>query len=232
MPSITAVLASALRSVRRPGDFVTVGRTELLAPRLVVEGVGPIALPLLPAQAAELIARAERAPFGRGEETLVDAEVRRTWQLGADQVQIGGKHWQKTLDGILARVGDGLGVTDPIEAEFYKLLIYDKGSFFLSHRDTEKAAGMFATLVVVLPSPSEGGELVVRHRDREIRLDLRNDEPAEAAFAAFYADCVHEVLPITAGCRLTLIYTLLRKGAVLEPPCYDSEQAHVTSILR
>ncbi|MDH3663922.1 MAG: 2OG-Fe(II) oxygenase, partial [Alphaproteobacteria bacterium] len=232
MSSITAELASALSSVRRPGDFVTSDRTELFAPKLEVDGVGPIALPFLPVQAEQLIALAERAPFGRGENTLVDTDVRRTWQLGADRVRVEGKHWQRTLDAILKRVANGLGVAEPIEAEFYKLLIYDEGSFFVSHRDTEKSPGMFATLVIVLPSHSKGGELVVRHKDRETRVDLGNDEPSEAAFAAFYADCVHEVLPITEGHRLTLIYNLLRKGRALNPPCYDGEQTRVTSILR
>ena len=39
-------------------------------------------------------------------------------------------------------------------------------------------------------------------------------------FAAFYADCLHEVLPVTSGCRLTLVYDLLRKekGPPPEPP--------------
>jgi hypothetical protein len=126
------------------------------------------------------------------------------------------------------------GVTEPIVAEFYKLLMYDPGSFFVSHRDTEKTPGMFATLVLVLPSNSTGGELIVRHKGREVRLDLRCEDPAEAAFAAFYADCVHEVLPVTAGYRLTLIYNLLRrgKGPVPKPPSYVGEQARLTKILR
>jgi hypothetical protein len=92
-----------------------------------------------------------------------------------------------------------------VQAAFYKLLLYDEGSFFASHRDTEKAPGMFATLVVVLPSTSTGGELLVRHKDREARLDLHGSDPSEVAFAAFYADCVHEVLPIVSGFRLALI---------------------------
>ena len=155
-------------------------------------------------------------------------------KIGADQVRIQGKHWARTLEAILARVADGLGVTEPIVAEFYKLLVYDPGSFFLSHRDTEKAPGMFATLVLVLPSISTGGDLVVRHKGREVRLDLRGDDPSEAAFAAFYADCVHEVLPVTAGYRLTLIYNLLRRGPgpMPEPPSYADEQARVTALLR
>ena len=36
---------------------------------------------LLPAQAAQLIAVAERAPYGRGGETLVDTAVRSSWQM-------------------------------------------------------------------------------------------------------------------------------------------------------
>ena len=78
-------------------------------------------------------------------------------------------------------------------------LLYDTGSFFVDHRDTEKVPGMFATMVLVLPSSHRGGELVVRHLDREVTFDLRPDEPSEIGYAAFYADCVHEVRPVTAG---------------------------------
>ena len=51
MPLLTTQLASLLSTVRRPGDFFTAGATELLAPSLEVEGVGPVALPLPPVQA-------------------------------------------------------------------------------------------------------------------------------------------------------------------------------------
>jgi hypothetical protein len=93
---------------------------------------------------------------------------------------------------------------------------------------------MFATLVVVLPSTSTGGELLVRHKDREVRLDLHGPDPSEVAFAAFYADCVHEVLPITSGFRLALIYNLLRPGPGRrpEPPSYASQQAQLAALLQ
>lgn len=35
------------------------------------------------------------------------------------------------------------------------------------HRSSEKAKGMFATLVVCLPSYHEGGDLVLTHRGKE-----------------------------------------------------------------
>lgn len=234
MESIATDLAKLLAKVNRPGDFCAAGTTELLAPSLHVEGVGPIALPLLPAQAASLVATAEPAPYGRRQETVVDPSVRRTWQIAPERVRIQGRYWQRTLDTIIARVADGLGVDEPINAEFYKLLIYDPGSFFVGHRDTEKALGMFATLVIVLPSLASGGELLVRHAGREVRLELRCEDPSEVAFAAFYADCVHEVLPVTDGCRLTLVYNLLRRGRgrALQPPDYGGEQARIAALLR
>src|SRR5665213_3413509 len=69
MSSITTDLAALLRTVRRPGDFYASGTIALPAPALEVEGVGPIALPLLPFQAEQLIAAAARAPYGRGQDT-------------------------------------------------------------------------------------------------------------------------------------------------------------------
>ncbi len=234
MSSITASFAAALTTVRRPGDFFTAGIQEMAVPRLDVEGVGPIALPLLPAQAEQLIATAERAPYGRGEETLTDPEVRRTWQIAPDRVRLGGRHWPAAFNTIVARVAEGLGVTGKVEAQLYKLLIYDQGSFFVPHRDTEKVKGMFATLILVVPSLSAGGALLVRHNEREAKLDLRCEEPSDIAFAAFYADCVHEVLPVTEGYRLALVYNLVRsgRGALPEPPHYAAQENAVAGLLR
>jgi predicted 2-oxoglutarate/Fe(II)-dependent dioxygenase YbiX len=234
MPNVCESLAELLDTVDRPGDFYATGRIETMAPRLEVEGVGQIALPLLPVQAKQLIAMASRAPYGRGPDTIVDTSVRRTWQIGPEQVRLAGKHWQTTLDRIVALAAEGLGVSGPVAAELYKLLVYDEGSFFASHRDTEKAPGMFATLVLALPSLSSGGELVVRHKEREATLDLAGDEPSELAFAVFYADCVHEVLPVMSGCRAALIYNLVRqgKGSAIEPPSYERETARVAGCSR
>ena len=233
MSTLAHQLAAVLGSVRTPGDFCTAGAIDLALPRLTVQGVGPVALPLLPVQAAQLVAVADRAPYGRGAETLVDTTVRRTWQIGADRVRTEGEHWARTLQAIVARAAEGLGVTTPVAAQLYKLLVYDEGSFFVGHRDTEKAAGMFASLVVALPSIHTGGELVVRHKGREVRLDLAAPDPSMAAYAAFYADCVHEVLPVTSGCRLTLVYNLLRQGAgrLPEPPDHEAETARLAALL-
>lgn len=233
MLDINRTLAGVLGTVRRPGDFYVSGRQEIFAPSITVDGVGAVSLPLLAQQAVQLAAVAEQAPYGRGPETLVDTEVRRTWQIGAEHVHIGGRHWATDLQAIVSRCADGFGVQGPVEAQLYKMLVYDEGSFFLGHRDTEKTRGMFATLVVVLPSRYAGGELVIRHHEREVCLELSGTDAAELAFAAFYADCWHEVRPITAGCRLALIYNLVRPGRAKrpQPPAYDAEADQVTALL-
>ncbi|HRX69893.1 MAG: 2OG-Fe(II) oxygenase [Candidatus Competibacteraceae bacterium] len=234
MSFIAIELAKALSAVDRPGDFCINGVVDMYVPQLEVEGIGPIALPLLPVQAQQLIAVAEQAPYGRGAETLIDTRVRRTWQIDAEKIHLKGKYWSKTLEDIVSRAAASLGVTAPVVAELYKMLVYDQDSFFVSHRDTEKAPGMFATLIIVLPSTYTGGELLIRHRDQERECDLRSDDPAEITFAAFYADCVHEIRPITSGCRLTLVYNLLRqgKGPLPKPPDYETEQALVANLLQ
>ena len=234
MTNFHQALRPLLASIDRPGDFYATGTLNMHPPRLRVEGVGTIALPLLPMQAEQLIVASEQAPYGRGSETVVDTEVRRTWQIDAKQISIEGQLWHHDLSTLTSRCAVDLGVSGEIEAELYKLLIYDTGSFFVSHRDSEKSPGMFATLVLILPSDFSGGELIVQHQKREVRLDLRRDDPAALAYAAFYADCRHEVLPITDGCRLALIYNLVRRngGPLPQAPDYDSARSELAQLLR
>jgi hypothetical protein len=187
-------LEELLEDVERPGDFFTSGAMEIPMPKVEVEGVGTLSFPVLETQIQQLIQQATRAPYGRGEETILDESVRKVWQLPADKVCIGGKSWAATFDSLLQQVADGLGCeAAAVAAELYKLLVYDEGGFFQAHRDTEKAGGMFGTLVVVLPAAHRGGELILRHAGREVTVDLSGGEISEVKFAAFYADCEHEV---------------------------------------
>lgn len=231
---LTKQLANLLQNLQSPGDFYSKGTIEIFPPCLEVNKVGRVSLPLLPAQAEQLINVADQAPYGKGYETLIDTEMRKTWQIDASKVSLSGKYWQKNITDIVSQVTSDVGVSGEVSAELYKLLVYDKGNFFLPHRDTEKAEGMFATLIIVLPSVYSGGELVIRHQQNEVKLDLCCQESTEIVFAAFYADCVHEVLPITDGCRLTLVYNLIRtnkKMPIPTLPDYQQVQQEMTALL-
>ena len=71
---------------------------------------------------------------------------------------------------------------------------------------------MFGSLVVVYPTPHEGGEFVLRHRDHEWKFDanlLTASQPSPSlAYVAFYSDIEHEVLKVTSGRRVTITYNL------------------------
>lgn len=234
MSSTGTSLIEALRAVERPGDFCVGEIRETIMPTLDVDGVGRIAFPVLPFQTDQLIRIAEAAPHGRGEETLIDRRIRATWQIDAASVHVSGRGWAKTLARLVADMAEALGIGEPVIADFYKLLVYDGGSFFVDHRDTEKVAGMFATMVVVLPSSHTGGALVVKHLGREVVLDLHPDGPSEIGVAAFYADCVHEVRRVEAGCRLALTYNLRFDSKEQQPgaPDYRDEHQRVVALLR
>jgi hypothetical protein len=231
-------LEALLADVKRAGDFFVQGSLDAPIPRIEIDGVGVLSFPVPASQIEAVIKRAHRAPYGRGERTIVDTSVRNAWQLDAADVRIGGKGWDKAFHQIMSTVITGLGCSGMnVSATMYKLLVYETGGLFRPHRDTEKAENMFGTLVVVLPSTHGGGELIIRHGTREVRVNLSSPDVSELRFAAFYADCEHEVRPITHGSRVCLTYnlTLAEKGkkkhAALTAPLYEPEVAAAAEIL-
>jgi hypothetical protein len=230
-------LEALLSDVSQPGDFFVSGKMEIPMPKVEVNGAGALSFPVPDAQVAAIVRRAKRAPYGRGEKTIVDTSVRKVWQIAPDQFEIGGKSWGANFENILTRVKAGLGCGDAVvSAELYKLLVYDRGGFFLTHRDTEKTAGMFGTLVLTLPSTYQGGALRISHAGREVRVETDADDPSELSYVAFYADCEHEVLPVEEGSRVCLIYNLIQKPSkgrhrILKAPEYESQVAETAAIL-
>jgi len=55
MSHLTQDLAALLHQVRRPGSFYVSGSVDIHTPRVEVEGVGTLALPLLPVQAVQIL---------------------------------------------------------------------------------------------------------------------------------------------------------------------------------
>ena len=128
-----------------------------------------------------------------------------------DRFSLTNPDWDRFIEETVGKVQEELGLEkQKLESHLYDLLLYEPGSFFLPHRDGEKLDRMVATLVVVLPSSYEGGELVVRHDGQERTIDFGgpSGDPFHIHYAAFYADCEHEVRPLRKGYRLCLVYNL------------------------
>jgi len=126
-----------------------------------------IGVPLGLQDAQELINVARQAPFGKGEQTIVDTSFRNTWELNPNQFSLSEK-WQPYVDSLMMMACEGLGVkTNDISAELYKMLLYEKGAMFKPHADSEKTKGMFGTLVISLPSAHFGGSVVLSHNGKQ-----------------------------------------------------------------
>jgi len=203
-------LSQAIAQATRSSKFCVSGDLPIVDPGLVVDGFGPVEVPLKRGVGRKLIAHCQLAPYGKGTETLVDTRVRKTFELDPQKFRLS-LGWTTAIADVTKLVAQQLGLpAEQVEARLYKLLVYEKGGFFLPHRDSEKHDGMVASLIVVLPNPFEGGTLIVRHGTKKQTLPFKEAAEGETpCYAAFYADCEHEVQRVTYGVRLCLAYNLV-----------------------
>ena len=201
-------LARLLDDAEAPGAF----SAQILAPadalQVEVDGVGAVQAPVRAPLAKKLIAVAQPAKFGRGEQTLTDISVRDTWEITPEPRHAGrprlGGHARRRAGRRPGRAG--AAPTTRLRAELHAMLVYGKGQFFLPHQDSEKDDAMVGTLVVSLPSAHTGGELVVEHGGESVTYRTSKED---LSFVAFYADCRHQVRPVKSGYRVTLTLNLL-----------------------
>ena len=178
---------------------------------LYVNNYGQVTLPLNKQKGEDLVKICSQAPFGLNLETIVDKKVRDTFQLNPDQFEIRNTNWNHQMSILVRRVAQELGCNCSVEAKIYKLLLYKKGGHFLKHMDTEKEKNMFGTLVIQLPSEYEGGDLVVYDGSNKTVFDfgkINGKSKTSIHYAAHYSDIEHEVLKVTKGFRLALVYSL------------------------
>ena len=121
------------------GKYATSGLLSTAKnPGLFVEGIGKIGLPLSDRDAADLSRVSHEAPFGKGSETFLDPTVRKTWELNPNQFELRNPAWPSTLQEVVGKVAQDLGVVDgasSIHAELHKMLLYEPGAFFDKHRE-------------------------------------------------------------------------------------------------
>jgi len=184
--------------------------------QIQVKGVGDLRLPLKPRIIKSLIKQSRPAKYGLKEQTLLDKKVRDVWEIPKSRVKINQRHWKKSFDAALLQLKTSLGLSEQskLKAELHNLIIYEPGQFFKPHQDSEKCDDMVATLVVILPSFYRGGTLIVDHQDEKKRFTSRSSPEDKLTFIAFYADCHHEVRPVTEGYRVALTYNLTLKSGV------------------
>jgi len=207
---LTQSLLNTISNIKGYGSFYSSGKHDYIIPRLKIGSEIEVSLPLQKDTAKKLINYAVQAPYGKGNETLVDTKVRKTWEIDGSNIVIENPAWNKLLAKIVNKVKEDFSLREmDVHPHLYKLLIYEKGGFFLKHKDTEKEEGMFASLIINLPSEFTGGELEIEWNGESKMIDFSKHQ-FDISFAAFYTDCDHEVHPIKSGYRISLVYNLVK----------------------
>jgi len=165
-----------------------------------------------------LLERCRPAPFGAGNKTRYDPNVRDALQLMAERGWFSIEGFEPESAGILKKVRKQLLPHDPnpISAELYSVNVYQSGGHFAPHKDTPRGNDMFGTLVVCLPARFGGGKFVLIHRGVVKKHDwgsviAQQKKPNELHWAAFFGDVDHQIERVWSGARVTLTY-LLRRG--------------------
>ncbi|KAG6040393.1 hypothetical protein E4U41_000677 [Claviceps citrina] len=203
-------LLRSLDNIKTNGDFSWAQSYNLFVnPGLDVDGSGPVPLPLRPHDAEAIKQACRPAPFGKGSQTVVDDSVRKTWELDHTQFRLDNPHWKAFLDTrILPRASQKLGIVGA-QTKPHKLLLYEPGSFFKQHKDSEKEPGMVGTLVICLPSEHEGCAIQLSFKHQRRMYATGPVSKHDMTAMAWFGDVSHEVEELITGYRLVLTYNII-----------------------
>ncbi|KAA1470642.1 hypothetical protein DENSPDRAFT_774981 [Dentipellis sp. KUC8613] len=157
------------------------------------------------------------ASFGLKNENVLDETYRKAGKMDCSDFSTPLVPERTSLiDIIRAELLEGETSKKPIRVELYKLNVYSEGSFFKAHQDTPRGEYMFGSLVLVFPTPHQGGSLILRHGGHEWSFDsaaelgsvTRNLGAPNIGFVSFFSDVEHEVSLVESGHRVTLTYNL------------------------
>ncbi|EON98361.1 putative 2og-fe oxygenase superfamily protein [Phaeoacremonium minimum UCRPA7] len=219
-------LLDCLNGITSSGDFSASRQYQTFPnPCLRIAGrAAVIPLPLTDHDAEAIRGACKEAPFGRGDETLVDTSVRKTWELDATHFECTNPSWPAFFRTVLDDVATGLGLPN-VRAKPHKLLLYEKGSFFKRHKDSEKEVGMIATLVICLPAAHRGGSVQLSFGPEKREIATAPASPFDITALAWFSDVDHEIKPLNFGHRLVLTYKLFQSGSAKRSAHFLVEQS-------
>ncbi|KAI0713849.1 hypothetical protein C8Q76DRAFT_693642 [Earliella scabrosa] len=165
-----------------------------------------------PDELAVLQKRCQGSIPGQDDQMVADASHSRVGRMHPDSFMIGFDPERNGLiDAIRATLLPRDDELDHVDAVLHELNVYGPDASLRPQQDSPPAANVFGSMVVILPTPHEGGSLLLRHDGSEWSIDsadiLCNSESStRVAFVAFFSDVEHEVMPVTSGHRVTLTY--------------------------
>ncbi|KAK9422234.1 putative Prolyl 4-hydroxylase alpha subunit Fe(2+) 2OG dioxygenase domain-containing protein [Seiridium unicorne] len=178
-------LSHQIKDIKSTGDFATSkSRSAFVNPGLEVDSIS-VPLPLTARDVEALKVACSQATFGRGDKTLF---------------RLTNPAWPTYLHQLSRYAADKLGMIT-VRVEQYKLLLYEEGSFFKRHKNSEKVAGTIGTLVICLPSKHEGGDVHLSLGDKSHKFSTSTTSAFDLTALAWYSDVTHEFTNLTLSMK-------------------------------
>lgn len=162
-----------------------------------------------------LFPQCERAPVGKGDQTVIDTSVRSCYQMKEGQATV---EW-KDLEDVLKQIKQKLVPGMRLEAKFHKLLIYSMNDYFWYHCDSKKGENHILTLAVDSSTVDcLGGEVRFRtstmpRSGHDIYKDEKNcpewKSKGAGDWCCWFATTPHRVVSIDRGYRVIATYNIM-----------------------
>ncbi|KAM6492215.1 hypothetical protein JOM56_011939, partial [Amanita muscaria] len=143
--------------------------------------------------------------------------------------------WESFLQSNIADISSCLGLPGGYEIrhKLHELVVYETP--WLTTNSIQEEDGMFATMLVVLPSQYTGGEITVSHGPISKVIDDSTSCMTNIRVLSWYTDVKQKLKSITSGYRLVLSYSLIRRSLsgpeVMPTAANTSELARLHEIL-
>ncbi|KAE8263489.1 hypothetical protein A4X09_0g7218 [Tilletia walkeri] len=184
------------------------GKAEWLPslPGLFIEGIGHVALPILSSFQAEAVAQASK------DQACSEAFE----EVEASKVKFENPEWQRGIDKTMELVSSQLGLPHiTLSAQLCHLRLFRRSNTSTRQHGRRENPNHFCTLIVQLPSLSEGGNVLVHKPDGKSPTiyGLGDDDESSArygcGFALRDAEADFSITPIKHGYSLFLEYAVL-----------------------
>ncbi|KAL1736103.1 hypothetical protein EV714DRAFT_198757 [Schizophyllum commune] len=209
------------------GDFAFC-RTYQDAPNpglFLPNDVGVIGLPLNPREAPAIVASCQRQPaLTIQRETGVEWQLQ-PWELPGSEIGLiypaWGQFTQRVLHDVCTALGIDTAVTKP-RCKLRELLRCEPGSVLLPTCPTDALDGLFATIIILLPSPFTGGALNLTHGLLSKSYDLAASSWHTTALA-WYAEVQPSLTPVASGYAFALSYNVFHAADAPRPVLPDNQ---------
>jgi hypothetical protein len=121
-----------------------------------------LSLPISSSQVSDLTKAGILQPctHGQGADNIMNSNVRNCLKIPGVHLDLS-PHWNKAMQTIAQDAAQQMKIEGDVNIELHNLLVYPPDGHFKKHCDTYKRPGMFATMIVTLPSVHEGGDLKI-----------------------------------------------------------------------